>query len=235
MNLKDLSATTILLAILYFTAYSFFRGYGDFYGFPSAFISVGVAELVRFSVIATGIMFSLVALLHLDTDGDAIPLRWGALFALFATIFVFVTFYIMGGSGYLFEKNTRSLFGQSFLLGVFSVIGVRHLSLFVKSGFKFKSKYNAVMVIGVITFLPGSLGWAWAYLPFEPMYYSKENKSYILANYSGNFILGSCLKEHAKYSVVDKLSGDITPVTTKETQEIKTCFLKAAKTSIPRY
>ncbi len=68
MNLKDLSGTTILLAMLYFTAYGFYSGFSDFFGFPTSFISIGVPELVKYSVVVTGIIFSLLALLHFDTE-----------------------------------------------------------------------------------------------------------------------------------------------------------------------
>ena len=68
MNVKDLSITTVLLAALYFMAFSFYKGYSSFYGFPVSFISIGIEEIVKFSVIALGLLCTLVALLHIDTE-----------------------------------------------------------------------------------------------------------------------------------------------------------------------
>lgn len=228
MNLKDLSGTTILLAMLYFTAYGFYRGYGYFYGFPSSFISIGVPELVKYSVSVTGIMFSLIALLHFDTEEKDIPIGWGVFFVIFAIGLTFSTFYIFGGEGYLFEKNMRQIFGQSLLIGIFGLIGVRSFSVFIRNGLKFHGKSHAVMLASTIVFLPGSIGWAFAYLPYDPLFYSKDNKAYILANYSGSFVLGNCLKENAQFNLVEKLDGKVIPVSKKDTQELKTCFLRAS-------
>ncbi|WP_368913471.1 hypothetical protein [Mixta calida] len=234
MNLKDLSGTTILLAILYFTAYGFYHGYSEFFGFPANFISIGVPELVKYSVAVTGVMFSLLALLHFDTEEKDIPFKWGCLFFIFAIVLVFSTFYTLGGNGYLFEKNTKQLVGRSLLIGVFGLIGIRAFSVFIRNGLKFSGKTNAVMLAGTVIVLPGAIGWAFAYLPYEPLFYSKDNKAYILANYSGNFVLGHCLKEKARFSIVDKLNGEVLPVSNKETQELKTCFLRASKNTNSR-
>ncbi|EOM9121431.1 hypothetical protein ACT3MQ_000789 [Escherichia coli] len=78
MNVKDLSITTVLLAALYFMAFSFYKGYSSFYGFPVSFISIGIEEIVKFSVIALGLLCTLVALLHIDTEEKNIP--WGGVF-----------------------------------------------------------------------------------------------------------------------------------------------------------
>lgn len=229
MDLKDLSGTTILLAMLYFTAYGFYSGYSDFFGFPTSFISVGVPELVKYSVVASGIMFSLLALLHFDTEERQIPLFVGGFFVVLSGVLIFSMFYFMGGEGYLFQHNTRQLIGRSVLIGIFALMGVRSFSVFIRNGFKFDGKTNAVMLIGTAVFLPGFMGWAFAYLPYDTMFYSKDNKAYIIANYSNNFVLGSCQKERAQFSLVDKINGEVIPVTNKDTQELKTCFLRASK------
>lgn len=231
MNLKDLPGTTILLAMLYFTAYGFYSGYSDFFGFPTSFISIGVPELVKYSVVASGIMFSLLALLHFDTEEKHIPIFVCCFFGVLAGGLTLCMFYFMGGKGYLFDHNTRQLIGRSALIGIFALMGVRSFSVFVRNGFKFEGKTHGVMLIGAAVFLPGSMGWAFAYLPYDTMFYSKDNKAYIIANYSNNFVLGRCLKESSEFLLVDKINGEVTPVSAKETQELKTCFLRASRSA----
>ncbi|HGO6779715.1 TPA: hypothetical protein ACK8T7_003895 [Klebsiella aerogenes] len=229
MNLKDLSGATILLAMLYFTAYGFYRGYSEFFGFPPSFISIGVPEIVKFSVAATGVMFSLLALLHFDTKEKHIPLRWVIIFSIVAILLVLATFYTLGGNGYLFKNNTRQVFGEAFLIGILGLVSVRSFSIFIRSGFKFSGKSNGIMLAGSFIFLPSAIGWAFAYLPYEPLFYSKNEKAYILANYSGSFVLGRCAKEKSDFLIVDKLNGDVLQVSNKNTQELKTCFLRASR------
>ena len=234
MNLKDLSITTVLLGMLYFTAYSFYSGYRSFYGFPTGFISVGVAEIVKFSVISVGIFISLISILHLDVKEDEMPFKWGVAFSAIACILVFGTYYTLGSSSYLFKNNLNTIIGQSLILGVTAVIGVRAISVFVRNGYKLKGKSNAVMILGAVSIIPSCLGWSWAYLPYEPLFYSKVNNAYLLETYSGKFVLGRCINENSSYLLVDNIEGDISPATSKETQELKTCFLRATKQKIPR-
>lgn len=232
MNLKDLSGTTILLAMLYFTAYGFYSGFSDFFGFPTSFISIGVPELVKYSVVVTGIIFSLLALLHFDTEEKHISFFVSCFFIVLAGGVALSMFYFMGGKGYLFDNNTRQIVGRSVLIGIFALMGVRSFSVFIRNGFKFEGKTHGVMLIGTSVFLPSAMGWAFAYLPYDTMFYSKDNKAYILANYSNNFVLGRCLKERSEFLLVEKINGEVTPVSTKETQEMKTCFLRASRNAV---
>jgi hypothetical protein len=229
VNLKDLSGTTILLAILYFTAYGFYSGFSDFFGFPTSFISIGVPELVKYSVVASGIIFSLLALLHFDTAEKYIPFFVVCFFVVLAGLLMLSTFYFMGGKGYLFDHNVKQLIVRSALIGIFALMGVRSISVFVRNGLRFTGKTHGVMLIGSVVFLPGAMGWAFAYLPYDTMFYSKDNKAYILANYSNNFVLGRCIKERSEFLLLDKINGEVTPVSNKEMQELKTCFLRASR------
>ncbi|EAO4803953.1 hypothetical protein EEN27_13550, partial [Salmonella enterica] len=164
MNVKDLSITTVLLAALYFMAFSFYKGYSSFYGFPVSFISIGIGEIVKFSVIALGLLCTLVALLHIDTEEKNIPWWVYLFFFILASLLSYWTMYLYGGSSYLYEKATRDVATQAVLLGFFSLVSVRAVSVFIRNEFRIKNKTHGVMLFISIAMLPSVLGWAWAYL-----------------------------------------------------------------------
>lgn len=228
MNVKDLSITTVLLAALYFMAYSFYKGYSSFYGFPASFISIGIGEIVKFSVIALGLLFALVALLHIDVEDKSIPLWVALFFFVFASLLSYWTLYMYGGDSYLFQHAKRSVITQAVLLGFFSPIAVRSISVFVRNEYKIKNKSNGVMLLISLAMLPSVLGWAWAYISDEPLFYSKKYNAFVIENYNGKFVLGSCSKNSAEYMSVDGLEGGLIPLSANETQQLKVCFLIAA-------
>lgn len=229
MNVKDLSITTVILAALYFMAFSFYKGYSYFYGFPVSFISIGVAEIVKFSVIAVGLLSTLVALLHIDTEQEKIPIWVYVFFFILASLLSYWTMYLYGGSSYLYENAKGDVVTQALLLGFFSVIGVKAFSMFIRKGLKIKNKTHGVMLFVSVAVLPSILGWAWAYTSDEPFFYSQKYNAYIIENYNGKFVLGSCRKNSAQYMSVEGVEGKLTPLSSKETQQLKICFLKAAK------
>ena len=212
MNVKDLSITTVLLAALYFMAFSFYKGYSSFYGFPVSFISIGIEEIVKFSVIALGLLCTLVALLHIDTEEKNIPWWVYLFFFILASLLSYWTMYLYGGSSYLYEKSIRDVATQAILLGFISPISVRAVSVFIS-----------------IAMLPSVLGWAWAYLSDEPLFYSKKYDAYIIESYNGKFVLGNCKKNSSEFMSVEGIEGKLIPVSIKETQQLKVCFLKASK------
>lgn len=229
MNVKDLSITTVIFAALYFMAFSFYKGYSYFYGFPVSFISIGVAEIVKFSVIAVGLLFTLVALLHIDTKEEKIPVWVYVFFFVLASLLSYWTMYLYGGNSYLYKNAEGDVFTQALLLGFFSVIGIKAFSIFIRIGFKIKNKTHGVMLFISIAVLPYILGWAWAYTSDEPFFHSEKYNAYIIENYNGKFVLGSCRNNSAKYMSVEGIEGILTPLSSKETQQLKICFLKAAK------
>ncbi|HBM8319977.1 TPA: hypothetical protein L0X91_003412 [Enterobacter cloacae] len=229
MNVKDLSITTVLLAALYFMAFSFYKGYSSFYGFPVSFISIGVGEIVKFSVIALGLLFTLVALLHIDTDDKSIPIWVSLFFFALASLLSYWTLYLYGGSAYLYEHAKGSVVTQALLLGFFSPIAVRSVSVFIRNKYKIKNKAHGVMLLISLALLPSLLGWAWAYISDEPLFYSEKHNAYVIESYNGKFVLGSCSKNSAEYLTVDGVEGKLTPLSAKETQQLKICFLNAAK------
>lgn len=80
-----------------------------------------------------------------------------------------------------------------------------------------------------IAMLPSVLGWAWAYLSDEPLFYSKKYDAYIIESYNGKFVLGKCKKNSSEFMSVEGIEGKLIPVSIKETQQLKVCFLKASK------
>ncbi|ECP4508211.1 hypothetical protein FZR69_23125, partial [Salmonella enterica] len=98
-----------------------------------------------------------------------------------------------------------------------------------RNEFRIKNKTHGVMLFISIAMLPSVLGWAWAYLSDEPLFYSKKYDAYIIESYNGKFVLGNCKKNIAEFMSVEGIEGKLTPVSTKETQQLKVCFLKAAK------
>lgn len=229
MNVKYLSITTVLLAALYFMAFSFYKGYSSFYGFPVSFISIGIEEIVKFSVIALGLLCTLVALLHIDTEEKNIPWWVYLFFFILASLLSYWTMYLYGGSSYLYEKSIRDVATQAILLGFISPISVRAVSVFIRNEFRIKNKTHGVMLFISIAMLPSVLGWAWAYLSDEPLFYSKKYNAYIIESYNGKFVLGNCKKNSSEFMSVEGIEGKLIPVSIKETQQLKVCFLKASK------
>lgn len=229
MNVKDLSITTVLLAALYFMAFSFYKGYSSFYGFPVSFISIGVGEIVKFSVTALGILFALVAVLHIDTEEKRIPFWVGLFFFALASFLSYWTLYFYGGSAYLYEHAKGGVITQSLLLGFLTPVAVRSISVFVRNEFKIKNKSHGVMLLISLALLPSVLGWAWAYISDEPFFYSRKHSAYVIESYNGKFVLGNCRKNSAEYMSVDGVEGRLIPSSANETQQLKICFLNAAK------
>lgn len=226
MNVKDLSITTVLLATLYFMAFSFYRGYSSFYGFPVSFISIGVGDIVKFSAIALGIIFALVALLHIDTEEENIPLRACLFIFACASLLSYWTLYVYG-STYLYEHAKGSVVTQALLLGFFSPIAVRSISVFIRNEYKIKNKTHGGLLLLSLALLPSVLGWTWAYISDEPLFYSKKYNAYVIESYNGKFVLGNCRKNNVEYMSVDGVEGRLIPVSTNETQQLKVCFLNA--------
>ncbi|ECJ9113840.1 hypothetical protein FQO20_04800 [Salmonella enterica] len=227
MNVKDLSITTVLLATLYFMAFSFYRGFSSFYGFPVSFISIGVGDIVKFSVIALGILFAFVALLRIDIEEENIPLL--ACLFIFACIsmFSYWMLYELGGT-YLYEHAKGSLVTQALTLGFLGPVAVRSIFVLIRNEYKIKNKTHGALLILSLALLPSVLGWVWAYISYEPLFYSKTHNAYVIESYNGKFVLGSCRKNNAEYMSVDGVEGRLTPVSANETQQLKVCFLKAA-------
>ncbi|KYP90982.1 membrane protein [bacteria symbiont BFo2 of Frankliniella occidentalis] len=231
MNVKDLSITTVLLAALYFMAFSFYKGFSSFYGFPVSFISIGVGEIVKFSVIALGLLFTLVALLHIDTDEKSIP-GWASLFFFaLASLLSYGTLYFYGERTYLYEHAKGSVVPVAILLGFSSTTAVRSVSVFIRNEYKIKNKAHGVMLLISIALLPSLLGWVWAYISDEPLFYSKKYNAYVIESYNGKFVLGSCSKNIVEYLTVDRIEGKLTPLSANETQQLKICFLNAANST----
>lgn len=228
MNVKDLSITTVLLSVLYFMAFSFYRGFSTFYGFPTSFITIGISEIVKFSVIALGILCTLVALLHVDYEKGKPPFWFYSFFFILASVLSYCTMAVYGGSDYLYENAKKDVLTQSLLLGFFSLASINSIATFVRNEFKIKNKMNGVMLFTSIAVLPSILGWAWAYLSDEPFFYSKKHDAYIIETYNGKFVLGRCRGNKASYINIEGVEGPVTPVSMKETQQLKTCFLIAA-------
>lgn len=174
-------------------------------------------------------MCTLVALLHIDTEEKNIPWWVYLFFFILASLLSYWTMYLYGGSSYLYEKATRDVATQAVLLGFFSLVSVRAVSVFIRNEFRIKNKTHGVMLFISIAMLPSVLGWAWAYLSDEPLFYSKKYDAYIIESYNGKFVLGNCKKNIAEFMSVEGIEGKLTPVSTKETQQLKVCFLKAAK------
>lgn len=173
MNVKDLSITTVLLATLYFMAFSFYRGFSSFYGFPVSFISIGVGDIVKFSVIALGILFAFVALLRIDIEEENIPLL--ACLFIFACIsmFSYWMLYEHGGT-YLYEHAKGSLVTHALILGFLGPVAVRSIFVLIRNEYKIKNKTHGVLLLLSLALLPSVLGWVWAYISDEPLFYSKK-------------------------------------------------------------
>lgn len=229
MNIKDLSLSTLVLGVLYFMAYAFFTGYSHFYGFPDSFISIGVGEVIRFSVFSLFVLFTFVTVLNMHSPNYKLP--WGMYIFFFVITLVLSYFFLrfLGRSDYLYESTKSAVHLNALLLAIFVVAAAAAVSTLVSNKFKILNLTHGILLIISLAVLPVSLGWAWAYASYSPFFYSVKYDAYIIDNFGGKYVLGNCKNNKASFMQVSEIPDRVKSISSKETSELKACFLLSAE------